>query len=127
LREKRRVRHGWMATTLLVLVTAGCPARRADVVPTDPVADRWIAAEVERRIAAEPILSAGDIRPRVEAGRVHLHGSVEGIAAWSCAIRNASLTDGVVSVVDFLVIERGPADGVCLAPRDPARNLLTAP
>jgi hypothetical protein len=112
---------------LLSVLSVGCGIRQSVMVPVDPILDARIASEVERRIAAEPLLDAQEILPRVEGARVHLHGSVDGIAAWSCAIRNAFLTEGVVAVVDFLVIERGPREGVCVAPRDPVRDRVAAP
>jgi hypothetical protein len=48
---------------------------------------------------------------------VILHGSVAGLAAWQCALRNAALVEGVLSVTDYLVIGPGPREVTCLAPR----------
>jgi hypothetical protein len=50
---------------------------------------------------------------------VILHGSVAGLAAWQCALRNAGLVEGVISVTDYLVIGPGPREVPCLAPRPP--------
>jgi len=98
-------------------VLAGC-ARNADPAPApDPVADRGIEQELRARIAAEPSLVAAQIRAEVEGARVRLFGSVEGIGAWHCALRNAWLIQGVEGVSDFLVIERGPPEVACRAVR----------
>jgi osmotically-inducible protein OsmY len=102
---------------VLILLAAGC-ARRADPLPVpDPVADDRIHEEARERIAAEPSLRAAQIRVEVEGSRVRLYGSVAGIGAWNCALRNAWLIEGVEAVTDFLVIERGPAQVNCLAVR----------
>jgi hypothetical protein len=76
---------------------------------------------VEARLAGEPSLTPGQVRVRVDGRTVHLHGNVQGIGAWQCAITNAGLVEGVSSVVDYLVLERGPRDVRCLAPRPTLR------
>jgi osmotically-inducible protein OsmY len=109
------------AVILWLLICSGlgaCGARRGDPVEVpDPVVDRRIQAELRSRLASEPILDPARIRVEVEAARVRLYGSVEGIGAWNCALRNAWLIQGVEAVTDFLVIERGPAEVTCLAVR----------
>jgi hypothetical protein len=100
-----------------VLVVAGCAGRRDPVEIPDPVADARIGQELRARIAAEPSLSAARVRVEVEAARVQLSGSVEGIGAWNCALRNAWLISGVRGVNDFLIIERGPPEVTCRAVR----------
>lgn len=102
---------------LVPLLLGGCGAlRRSDPAP-DLTHDPRIQGQVEARLAREPALSGRAIRVEVEGRTVVLHGSVAGIAAWQCALRNAGLVEGVASVVDYLVIERGPRDSPCLAPR----------
>jgi len=101
-----------MAATL-----ASC-ARRADPsAAPDPAFDARVAEEVSARLAAEPSLAPLSIRVAVEAGYVRLYGSVDGLGAWQCAIRSASLQPGVAGVADQLVIRRGPRDVHCAAPR----------
>ena len=39
------------------------------------------------------------------------------MGAWNCTLRNAELIDGVRTVVDYLILERGPREAVCLAHR----------
>lgn len=108
-----------LARATLPMLLAGCGllSRRSSTAPPDPVVDSRIRVEVEQRIAAEPSLSTGHIRVEVRGATVLLHGSVQGIGAWQCAITTAGLASGVSSVVDYLVLERGPRDVRCLAPR----------
>lgn len=72
---------------------------------------------LERRLAAEPSLSARQIRVQTNGGIVLLHGIVYGLGEWQCALVNAELTPGVQTVVDYLVLGRGPQQVRCLAPR----------
>jgi hypothetical protein len=105
---------------LLVLMLAGahgCAPRRDPVDVPDPVTDQRILRELEARLASEPAVDAERIRVGVEAARVRLYGSVDGIGAWNCALRNAWLVPGVEGVADFLLIERGPPEVTCLAVR----------
>lgn len=101
----------------LLLPLVGCAMLRR----SDPVIDRSqdprIRSEVEARLAREPDLASARIRVEVDGATVILHGSVNGLAAWQCAMRNAELVEGVRTVVDFLVLERGPREVGCLAPR----------
>jgi osmotically-inducible protein OsmY len=87
----------------------------------EPVIDRTedprILREVEERLRTEPSVDAARVRVEVDGAIVILYGSVDGLAAWNCAIRTAQLVQGVRSVVDYLVIERGPREVPCLAPR----------
>jgi osmotically-inducible protein OsmY len=79
--------------------------------------DERIRQEVSARLAAEPSLDATNLRVEVDGGVVLLHGGVSGMGAWQCAISTSGLVRGVRSVVDYLVIGRGPRDVRCLAPR----------
>ena len=79
--------------------------------------DTRIAREVEARLAAEPSIGAGRVRVQVERGEVGLFGSVAGLGALRCAERNAELVRGVRLVIDQLVLDPGPRDVRCLAPR----------
>jgi osmotically-inducible protein OsmY len=79
--------------------------------------DVRIQREVEARLAAEPSVGAGRVRVVVQGGEVQLHGSVAGMGAHRCAEANAELTPGVVLVIDFLVLQPGPVQVRCLAPR----------
>lgn len=114
-------RPRFLAFTLLSLVFGGlgCAPREpaATGLIVDASRDAHIRREVEARLGAEPSIAAGDIRVEVRGATVALHGSVRGIGAWQCALRNASLVDGVARVADYLLIERGPREVTCLAPR----------
>jgi len=79
--------------------------------------DARIGREVEARLAAEPSIGAGRVRVAVEAGEVGLFGSVAGFGALRCAERNAELVRGVRLVIDQLVLDPGPREVRCLAPR----------
>jgi osmotically-inducible protein OsmY len=105
-------------TPLLValLLTSGCGALRRPLPTPDTTQDTRIKREVEARLANEPAIDDGSVRVAVDGAIVLLHGSVRGLAAWQCAITNAELVSGVRSVVEYLVIERGPREIRCLAP-----------
>lgn len=83
--------------------------------------DPQILRDVEARLDAEPAIDSSRIRVEADGGLVLLYGSVDGLGQWQCAIRNAQIVEGVRSVVDYLVIERGPRDISCGAPRDSGR------
>jgi osmotically-inducible protein OsmY len=77
-----------------------------------------IQREVEARLAAEPTIGAGRVRVEVTAaGEVSLFGAVSGLGALRCAERNTELVRGVRLVIDQLVLDPGPRDVRCLAPR----------
>ena len=76
-----------------------------------------MTAEVLARLAAEPAVDAGGIRPQVVRDEIHLHGTVRGFGALQCALANAELVAGVRLVVDYLVMQPGPSQVQCLAPR----------
>jgi osmotically-inducible protein OsmY len=80
----------------------------------DRTQDPRIRQEVEARLAREPSLQMETLRVEVDGRVVVLHGSVRGLGAWQCAIRTAQLVEGVQTVADYLVIERGPRDVTCL-------------
>ena len=104
----------FLACSLAAALGAGCAALRRPDPPVDRSEDPRILQSVEERIAREPSLDEGRIRVQVDGRIVLLYGSVDGIGAWQCAIRTAQLVAGVSTVVDYLVIERGPARVVCL-------------
>lgn len=79
--------------------------------------DARIRREVEARLAAEPSIGAGRVRVTVERGEVGLFGAVSGLGALRCAERNAELVHGVRLVIDHMVLDPGPRDVRCLAPR----------
>lgn len=112
-RAGRQVRLVCMA--LLAMNTAGCGLISRAEVPVDRTQDPRILREVEALLAAEPELDASTIRVEVDGAMVLLHGSVRGIGGWKCALRVAALVEGVSSVVDYLVLERGPRDIRCVA------------
>lgn len=103
------------AATILTLAAQGCAALRRPPPPVDRTQDARILQDVQARLAAEPELDAAALRVEVDGGVVMLHGTVAGMAAWRCAIRNAEMVDGVLTVADFLLLERGPREGRCLA------------
>jgi len=102
---------------------AGCsllnrkPKESPAAIAARAAADARIAREVEARLAAEPSIGAGRVRVAVERGEVGLFGSVAGFGALRCAERNAELVRGVRLVIDQLVLDPGPRDVRCLAPR----------
>jgi osmotically-inducible protein OsmY len=107
------------AVLLTMIGAAGCSGRRsASGTVVETPEEARIRQEIEARLAAEPAIQAGNVRVEVRAGTAVLHGGVNGIGAWKCAIRNASLTDGVQRVADLLVLEHGPPEVTCLAPRE---------
>gem|GEM_PF-3294095 len=93
---------------------AACASLRRPEPAIDRSQDPQIRVEVEARLQREPSIESGTIRVEVDGAIVVLHGSVRGLAAWQCAIRTAQLAQGVRSVVDYLVIERGPREVICL-------------
>ena len=111
-----------MPAAVLVLA-AGCGFlnKKPKDTPADLAArareDARILREVEARLAAEPSIGAGRVRVAVERGEVGLFGSVAGFGALRCAERNAELVRGVRLVIDQLVLDPGPKDVRCLAPR----------
>jgi osmotically-inducible protein OsmY len=104
-------------------VLAGCGLRRGDP-PIDRSRDAAIREAVQARLAAEPALDAERLRAEVDGGVGLLHGSVAGMGAWQCALSTSGLVPGVRSVVDYLVIERGPREVSCAAPR-PDSSVVT--
>ena len=107
-----------LLTAILILSMTACGALRREPPIVDRSRDSQIIRDVQARLTAEPAIDASRIRVEADGGLVLLYGSVDGMGQWHCAIRNAQLVDGVRSVVDYLVIERGPRDIVCGAPRD---------
>ncbi|HWK89159.1 MAG TPA: BON domain-containing protein, partial [Longimicrobium sp.] len=121
-RTGRRVRVMACAGVLAALsacslLGGGAPADTPQQIAAREEADARIRREVEARLAAEPTIGAGRVRADVAAGEVRLHGAVQGFGALRCAINNAELVPGVRLVIDFLVLEPGPRDVRCLAPR----------
>lgn len=110
---------GPILALLLLSTQLGCAALRRPEPPVDRSQDARILREVEQRLVREPSIEAGTVRVDVDGALVILHGSVRGIAAWQCAIRTSQLVEGVQSVVDYLVIERGPRDVTCLGSGPP--------
>lgn len=121
----RRTRFGMGAAGLSALLCAGCsvfgggsgPALTPAQVAERTAQESGIAREVEARLAAEPSIGAGKVRPVVKDGQVQLHGTVQGFGALQCSLANAGLVPGVTLVVDMLVLQPGPARVTCLAPR----------
>ena len=108
-----------VALLLLVALLGGCGTLRRPGPAVDRSEDDRITRDVAARIAAEPALAAREIRVEVDGRVVVLYGNVQGMGEWNCALRNAGLVPGVNSVVDYLLIERGPREIDCLAPRRP--------
>jgi hypothetical protein len=119
---RRRLRTA--AAAALIALLGGCALLRRGEERESPAAiaarqatDARIRQEVEARLAAEPALAAGRFRVVVERAEVHLYGAADGFGALQCALRNAGLVRGVRTVVDFTVLEPGPREVACLAPR----------
>ena len=116
----RLVKASW---TVALVAAAGCSLlnKKPKDTPADIAAraaeDARILREVEARLAAEPSIGPGRVRVAVERGEVGLFGSVAGFGALRCAERNAELVRGVRLVIDQLVLDPGPRDVRCLAPR----------
>lgn len=128
----RRLRTAARMTRTQVMLHAVCCASLASVAcggkrPSqllDRSQDQRIRREVEARLAAEPVIGPGRMRVAVEGGTVQLHGAVQGLGALKCAVTNAGLVQGVRLVVDMTVLERGPVEARCLAPR-PVPSVVT--
>jgi hypothetical protein len=109
--------------TVAVAAAAGCgllnpkPKDTPAQIAARAADDARILREVEARLAAEPSIGPGRVRVAVERGEVGLFGSVAGFGALRCAERNAELVHGVRLVIDQLVLDPGPKDVRCLAPR----------
>lgn len=118
----RRVRGTAVGLALPALAGA-CSFLQKEVKETPAQAaafeaqDARIQREVEARLAAEPSIGAGRVRVEVDRGEVGLFGAVSGLGALRCAERNAELVRGVRLVIDQLVLDPGPRDVRCLAPR----------
>lgn len=112
-----------LAVVALPALAAACGLfqREAKETPAQVAArqsdDARILREVEARFEAEPSIGAGRVRVVVERGEVGLFGAVSGLGALRCAERNAELVRGVRLVIDHLVLDPGPRDVRCLAPR----------
>ena len=104
---------------LVLLAAAGCGVlgRERPGVQVNPAEQARIRREVEARLAAEPSIEAARVRVAVDGATVSLYGAIRGFGALQCAIANAELVPGVQNVADFLVLERGPLEVRCLAPR----------
>jgi osmotically-inducible protein OsmY len=98
---------------LLLSTQVACAALRRPEPVVDRSQDTRIQGDVQSRIDRQPALGSGNIRVEVDGAVVVLHGSVQGIAAWQCAIRTAQLVEGVRTVSDYLVIEPGPRRITC--------------
>jgi osmotically-inducible protein OsmY len=111
-----RMRRTFVRSLMLLLLSTqvGCAALRRPGPVVDRSQDARIQGDVQARIDRQPALGGGNIRVEVDGAVVVLHGSVQGIAAWQCAIRTAQLVQGVRTVSDYLVIEPGPRRITCL-------------
>ncbi len=120
---RRRSAAIGLRTAAVAVSMAGCGLLGKSSGPTPQEAarieqeDQRIRAEVEARLAAEPSVQAGRIRVAAAGGEVQLFGAVRGFGALHCAVANAELVSGVVLVIDHLVLEPGPREVRCNAPR----------
>lgn len=118
----RRARGAGMAAALPALAGA-CSFLHKELKETPAqiaaiqTEDARIRREVEARLAAEPSIGAGKVRVEVDRGEVGLFGAVSGLGALRCAERNTELVRGVRLVIDQLVLDPGPREVRCLAPR----------
>jgi hypothetical protein len=111
------------AGALTAFFISGCAFLRRPDPPIDRSQDPRIQQEVVARLTAEPSIDVSTIRVAVDGAVVVLHGSVQGLGAWRCAVTTSGLVSGVRSVADYLVIERGPRDVACLAPQPETRRI----
>lgn len=112
-----------VAVAALGLFASGCgifnrtvretPAQLAERTATE----ERIALAVAARIAAEPALEGARVRVAVDGTEVALYGSVPGLGPLSCAVTNAQLVPGVTLVIDHMVLDPGPPEAPCIAPR----------
>lgn len=109
----------WAASGMgaCALLGGGEPAETPVQIAERTAREAAVVAEVQARMAAEPSIDSGAIRPVVVGSEVHLHGTVRGFGALQCAKANAELVPGVTLVIDFLVLQPGPARVTCHAPR----------
>jgi len=107
-----------MGVALLLTTVVACSSLRRPPPVVDRSNDARILADVQTRLRGEPALQPSELRVEVDGGVVRLYGSVSGMGAWECAIRNAQLVPGVVTVVDYLTLRRGPTKVRCEAPRE---------
>lgn len=125
--SRGRWSRGWWrrlaATAALSALAGACGIFQRDT-PETPAQitarqtdDARILREVESRLAAEPSIGAGRVRVAVERGEVGLFGAVSGLGALRCAERNVGLVHGVRLVINHMVLDPGPRDVRCLAPR----------
>jgi hypothetical protein len=112
-----------LAMGAMLVVSTGCallgrePRESPEQASLRVALENDIRAEVEARLAHEPAIGPGRIRVEVNRTDVHLHGSVEGYGALRCALATAGLVRGVTLVVDYLVMQPGPTEVTCRAPR----------
>lgn len=115
---------GWTAYAVLAPALASCgiiggrvPVESPEAAVVRVAQEERIHAAVRARLIHEPSIDASHVRVEVVGTDVHLYGTVAGYGALRCAIGTAGLTPGVLLVVDYLVVQPGPAEVVCLAPR----------
>ena len=109
----------WAASGMgaCALLGGGEPAETPAQLAERTAREAAMVREVQARMAAEPSIDAGAIRPVIVGTEVHLHGTVRGFGALQCAKANAELVSGVTLVIDFLVLQPGPSRVACQAPR----------
>ena len=116
-----RLGRAVMAAGSIGVAGCGLLNRKPQETPAEIAAraaqDARITREIDARLAAEPSIGPGRVRVQVERGEVGLFGAVAGLGALRCAERNAELVRGVRLVIDQLVLDSGPRDVRCLAPR----------
>jgi hypothetical protein len=112
----RRTTVGGAAALAVLLATTGCGLFNRTVRETpEQLAVRTLEVD---RIRAEPSLAAARLRVAVQpGGEVALYGSIPGFGALRCAVTNAELVQGVTLVIDHVVLDPGPVEARCLAPR----------
>lgn len=121
-RAARRMRAAvmvWAASGMgaCALLGGSEPAETPAQISERTSREAAVVREVQARMAAEPSIDAAAIRPVVVGTEIHLHGSVRGFGALQCARANAEMVPGVTLVIDFLVLQPGPARVACNSPR----------
>ena len=74
------------------------------VVPTESVADKWIACSINEAVARNQLVDPDNVTVRVSNGKVVLSGMVADYRAWQETLASAKNIAGVSKVNDNLQV-----------------------